>query len=41
MKVKSSMTLFDSIAPDDIFAKVLDKFYEVKRCKLTLKMLKK
>ena len=41
MKVKSSMTLFDSIAPDDIFAKVLDKFYEGKRCKLTLKMLKK
>ena len=41
MKVKSSMTLFDSIAPDDIFAKVLDKFYEGKRCKLTLEMLKK
>lgn len=41
MKVKSSMTLFDSIAPDDIFAQVLDKFYEGKRCKLTLEMLKK
>ena len=40
MKVKSSMTLFDSIAPDDIFAQVLDKFYEGKRCNLTLEMLK-
>lgn len=40
LKVKSSMTLFDSIAPDDIFAQVLDKFYEGKRCKLTLEMLK-
>lgn len=41
MKVKSSMTLFDSVSPDDIFAQVLDKFYEGKRCKLTLEMLKK
>ena len=41
MKVKSSMTLFDSISPDDIFAQVLDKFYDGKRCKLTLEMLKK
>ena len=40
-KVCSSMTLFDSISPDDIFAQVLDKFYEGKRCKLTLEMLKK
>ena len=30
MKVKSSMTLFDNISPDDIFAQVLDKFYEGK-----------
>ena len=41
MKVKSSMTLFDSISPDDIFAQVLDKFYDGKRCKITLEMLKK
>ena len=39
MKVKSSMTLFDSICPDDIFAQVLDKFYEGKRCRLTLNLL--
>ena len=41
MKVNSSMTLFDIICPDDIFAQVLDKFYEGKRCKLTLEMLEK
>ena len=41
MKVKSSMTLFDSISPDDIFAQVLDKFYEGKRCKITIEMLEK
>ena len=39
MKVKSSMTLFDNISPDDIFAQVLDKFYEGKRCRLTLNLL--
>lgn len=27
MKLGSSMTLFDYVSPDDIFAKVLDKFY--------------
>lgn len=41
MKVKSSMTLFDSISPNDIFAQVLDKFYDGKRCKLTVEKLKK
>lgn len=28
LKVQSCMTLFDSISPDDIFAEVLDAFYE-------------
>lgn len=27
LKLKSSMTLFDIISPNDIFGKVLDKFY--------------
>lgn len=31
MKVKSCMTLFDCISPNDIFSKVLDLFYEGKR----------
>ena len=39
MKVKSCMTLFDIISPDDIFAEVLNKFYDSKRCDLTLRML--
>lgn len=39
MKVKSCMTLFDVICPDDIFAEVLNKFYANKRCDLTISML--
>lgn len=41
MKVRSSMTLFDSVCPNDIFAQVLDKFYDGIRCNLTLNILKK
>lgn len=40
MKVCSSMTLFDLIAPNNIFEKVLDKFYDGKKCKRTLSILK-
>ena len=36
MKVRSSMTLFDLVSPNDIFAQVLDKYYNNKRCELTL-----
>lgn len=32
MKVRSSMTLFDAVCPNDIFAEVLDKFYDGERC---------
>ena len=39
MKVRSSMTLFDIISPDDIFAEVLRKLYENQRCELTIKAL--
>lgn len=31
MKLGSSMTLFDYVSPDDIFAKVLDKFFSGSR----------
>lgn len=41
MKVRSSMTLFDSVCPNDIFARVLERFYDGIRCNLTLNMLKK
>lgn len=39
MKIRSSMTLFDAAAPDDVFAKVLDKFFNGIRDKRTLKIL--
>ena len=39
MKVKSSMTLFDLISPNDVFAKTLDKYFDSKRCELTLRLL--
>lgn len=39
MKVRSSMTLFDAISPNDIFARVLDKYYNGLRCTLTMKKL--
>ena len=38
-KVKSSMTLFDAISPNDIYAEVLDTFYQGHRCKRTLKFI--
>ena len=39
MKVKSSMTLFDIISPDDIYSEVLNKFYHGKRCGTTINFL--
>lgn len=38
-KLKSSMTLFDNVSPNDIFAQVLNKFFQGKRCKRTLQKL--
>lgn len=35
-KVRSSMTLFDAISPNDVFNKVLATFYQGKRCYKTL-----
>lgn len=40
MKFKSSMTLFDKACPNDIFADVLEAFYDGERCRRTLMMLK-
>lgn len=39
VKLRSSMTLFDVVRPNGIFNKVLDKFFEGKRCERTLKLL--
>ena len=41
MKVRSSMTLFDLISPNDIFAEVLVKFYNGERCGITIANLSK
>ena len=39
LKLKSSMTLFDLVSPNDIFAEVLKTFFEDKRDSLTLEKL--
>ena len=39
MKVRSSMTLFDLVSPNDLFAQVLEQYYDGKRCELTIKNL--
>ena len=36
LKVRSSMTLFDFVSPDDVFARVLEKYYDGGRCQPTL-----
>lgn len=40
-KVRSSMTLFDAIEPNSVFAEVLDAFYDGKRCERTLEAIRK
>ena len=39
LKVQSCMTLFDMVAPNDIFSNVLDKYYEGKRCEKTTRRM--
>ena len=39
VKVRTCMTMFDYLSPNDIFSEVLDTFYESKRCERTLKVL--
>ena len=36
LKVQSCMTLFDLVAPNDIFSEVLNRYYEGKRCDKTI-----
>ena len=40
MKVKSCMTLFDIVSPNDVFEEVLIKFYNGEKCEKTLQILK-
>ena len=41
LKLKSSMTLFDAAQPNDIYAKVLDKYFSGQRDKRTNAIIKK
>lgn len=38
MKLRSIMTLFDLVSPNDVFVKVLEKYYGGQRDPLTLKL---
>ena len=38
-KVRSCMTLFDAVCPDNIFREVLNQFYDGKSCQRTLRKL--
>lgn len=40
MKLRSCMTLFDVVEPDSIFTKVLEKFFQGRRDRRTLTILK-
>lgn len=40
LKLKSSMTLFDLVSPDDIFAEALDAFYSGQRDPRTIELVK-
>lgn len=39
LKLKSSMTLFDQVSPNDIFADVLEVYFDGERCQRTLRLL--
>ena len=39
IKVRSSMTLFDAVCPNDLFAKVIHKYYGGTCCRITREML--
>ena len=39
LKFRSSMTLFDLVSPDDIFAEAMDAFYSGQRCPRTVELV--
>lgn len=41
LKLNSSMTLFDYVSSDDVFQRVIDKYYDGKKDELTLEILEK
>lgn len=38
-KLKSSMTLFDQVEPNSIYARILDRYYSGERCQYTIDFL--
>ena len=41
VKVRSCMTMFDYLSPNDIFSEVLHSFYNDEHCEITLKKMRK
>lgn len=39
LKLRSSMTLFDAVLPDDVFARVIDKYFNGEKDEQTLTIL--
>ena len=39
VKVRSSMTLFDAVCPNDVFSEVLNGFYDRQKDNLTVELL--
>ena len=39
IKVRSCMTMFDFLSPNDIFGEVLRSFYNEERCEITLRVM--
>ena len=39
VKVRSSMTLFDAVCPNDVFSEVLNGFYDGQKDNLTVELL--
>jgi uncharacterized protein (DUF1810 family) len=39
IKVRSCMTMFDFLSPNDIFGEILRSFYNEKRCEITLRVM--
>ena len=41
MKVKSCMTLFEMVSPNDVFTQVLEKHFHGERCEITIQNMSK
>lgn len=39
-KLRSSMTIFDLVSPNDVFASILDKYFDGRRDRRTIELIK-